>query len=129
MFTIPNQSSVPMAWKAFTTESDVGQDSVLVNRMKPSGNRDRGVDVCEELVKVTCLLRGREDLLSDRYSERKERGEHGKLLTQAEKDRLVHGPSTDKVSIRTNELRVELTQSALICPVGNFDGSEYSLTQ
>jgi arsenic resistance protein ArsH len=88
-----------MAWKAFTTESDVGQDAALLNRMKPSGNRDRVVDVCEELVKVTCLLRGREDLLSDRYSERRERGEHGKLLTQAEKDRMLHGTSTAKVSV------------------------------
>jgi len=56
--------------------------------MKPSSNRDRVVDVCEELVKVTCLLRGKEAALADRYSERKEKSEHGKLLTQAEKDQL-----------------------------------------
>merc|ERR1711939_1255201 len=90
MFTIPNQSSVPLAWKSFTTSADAdgSEDPVKVGRMKPSSNRDRVVDVCEELVKVTCLLRGKEAALADRYSERKEKSEHGKLLTQAEKDQL-----------------------------------------
>lgn len=98
MFTIPNQSSVPMAWKSFTTSSDVGSDDpVLVNRMKPSSNRDRVVDVCEELVKMTCLMRGKDALFSDRYSERKERASHGKLLTQAEKDRMQESDVAKKV--------------------------------
>jgi len=88
MFTIPNQSSVPLAWKSFTTSDEMGGDPIKSNRMKPSSNRDRVVDVCEELVKVTCILRGKEVLLADRYSERKEKIEHGKLLTQAEKDAL-----------------------------------------
>jgi len=61
MFTIPNQSSVPKAWLEF----DEG------NRMKPSSLYDRVVDVMEELVKFTLLLRDRPDLV-DRYSERKE---------------------------------------------------------
>jgi arsenical resistance protein ArsH len=39
MFTIPNQSSLPIAWTAFTEEG----------RLKPSSNRDRLVDVCEEV--------------------------------------------------------------------------------
>lgn len=98
MFTIPNQSSVPMAWKSFTTSSDVGSDDpILANRMKPGSNRDRVVDVCEELVKMTCLMRGKDALFSDRYSERKERASHGKLLTQAEKDRMQESDVAKKV--------------------------------
>jgi arsenic resistance protein ArsH len=63
MFTIPNQSSVPMAYKEF---DDNG-------RMKPSAYYERVVDVMEELFKMTLLLRGRTDYLTDRYSERNER--------------------------------------------------------
>ena len=62
MITIPNQSSVPMAYKEF---DDAG-------RMKPGLLYDRVVDVCEELMKFTQLTRGRADYLVDRYSERKE---------------------------------------------------------
>ena len=62
MFTIPNQSSVAKAWLEFD-END---------RMKPSSYYDRIVDVLEELVKFTWLLRDRADYLTDRYSERKE---------------------------------------------------------
>lgn len=63
MFTIPNQSSVPTAYKEF---DDAG-------RMRPSAYYDRVVDVMEELFKMTLLLRGRTDYLTDRYSERSER--------------------------------------------------------
>jgi len=63
MFTIPNQSSVPMAYKEFDDEG----------RMRPSGYYDRVVDVMEELFKMTLLMRGRTDYLTDRYSERNER--------------------------------------------------------
>ena len=63
MFTIPNQSSVPMAYKEFDEEG----------RMRPSGYYERVVDVMEELFKMTLLLRGRTDYLTDRYSERNER--------------------------------------------------------
>ena len=63
MFTIPNQSSVPMAYNEF---DDAG-------RMKPSAYYDRVVDVMEELFKFTLLMRGRSDYLTDRYSERNER--------------------------------------------------------
>jgi arsenic resistance protein ArsH len=63
MFTIPNQSSVPMAYKEFDDDG----------RMRPSGYYDRVVDVMEELFKMTILLRGRTDYLTDRYSERNER--------------------------------------------------------
>lgn len=65
MVTIPNQSSVP---KAFLEFDDAG-------RMKPSSYYDRMVDVMEELVKFTLLVRGREQYLVDRYSERKEDAE------------------------------------------------------
>ena len=63
MVTIPNQSSVPMAYKEFDE----------AGRMKPSAYYDRVVDVMEELFKFTLLLRGRTDYLVDRYSERSER--------------------------------------------------------
>jgi len=65
MITIPNQSSIPKAFQEFD-END---------RMKPSGNYDRIVDVMEELVKFTLLTRDRSGYLVDRYSERKESAE------------------------------------------------------
>jgi len=63
MITIPNQSSVPMAYQEFDE----------AGRMRPSSYYDRVVDVMEELVKFTLLTRGRVDYLNDRYSERSER--------------------------------------------------------
>lgn len=65
MVTIPNQSSVP---KAFLEFDEAG-------RMKPSALYSRVVDVCEELVKFTHLVRGRSAYLTDRYSERVESAE------------------------------------------------------
>ena len=61
MITIPNQSSVPKAYQEFDE----------AGRMLPSPLYDRVVDVMEELVKFTLLLRDRSEYLVSRYSERK----------------------------------------------------------
>ncbi len=65
MVTIPNQSSVAKAFAEFDAEG----------RMKPSPYYNRIVDVMEELVKFTLLVRDRSDYLTDRYSERVESAE------------------------------------------------------
>lgn len=62
MFTIANQSSVAKAYLEFD-END---------QMKPSSYYDRIVDVMEELIKFTLLLRDNSTYLTDRYSERVE---------------------------------------------------------
>ncbi|MEM1233857.1 MAG: arsenical resistance protein ArsH [Pseudomonadota bacterium] len=64
MVTIPNQSSVAMAWKEFTLDGG--------DRMRPSSYYNRIVDVMEELARFTILTRGRATMLNDRYSERVE---------------------------------------------------------
>lgn len=61
MFTIPNQSSVAMAWKEFNDDGT----------MKDSAYRERIVDVMEELFKMTILLRDHTDFLTHRFSENK----------------------------------------------------------
>ncbi|TPE60737.1 arsenical resistance protein ArsH [Sandaracinobacter neustonicus] len=63
MVTIPNQSSIAKAYAEF---DDNG-------RMKPSSYYDRIVDVMEELVRFTVLLRPHAEQMVDRYSERKDR--------------------------------------------------------
>lgn len=62
MVTIPNQSSIPKAWLEFDEKG----------RLPAGPFYARVVDVMEELVKFTWLVRGRSDYLVDRYSERVE---------------------------------------------------------
>ena len=73
MFTIPNQSSVPKAYMEFDEQG----------RMKPSPYYDRVVDVMEELVKFTLLLRDSQAHQVDRSSERTE-------TAQGLSDRMRH---------------------------------------
>jgi arsenic resistance protein ArsH len=63
MFAIPNQSSVAKAFEEFDESG----------RMKPSAYYDRIVDVMEELVRFTVLMRPHAAQLVDRYSERVDR--------------------------------------------------------
>lgn len=65
MVTIPNQSSVAKAFLEFDDD----------NRMKASPYYNRIVDVMEELMKFTLLLRDNKDYFVDRYSERVESAE------------------------------------------------------
>ena len=65
MVTIPNQSSVAKAFLEFEEDG----------RMKPSAYYNRIVDVMEELMKFTLILRGNKEYFTDRYSERTETAE------------------------------------------------------
>ena len=65
MVTIPNQSSVAKAFLEFEENG----------RMKPSAYYNRIVDVMEELMKFTLLMRDNKDHFVDRYSERVESAE------------------------------------------------------
>ncbi|MEP5728301.1 MAG: arsenical resistance protein ArsH [Sulfitobacter sp.] len=62
MVTIPNQSSIPKAWLEFDAQGRL-PDGPFYRRI---------VDVMEELVKFTWLVRGRAEYMVDRYSERVE---------------------------------------------------------
>jgi arsenical resistance protein ArsH len=78
MVTIPNQSSVAKAYQEFDADG----------RMLPSSYYDRIVDVIEELVRFTVLLRPHGDQLIDRYSERVDRDQP--VQTPAEEAGLVN---------------------------------------
>ena len=79
MVTIPNQSSVARAYEEFDE----------AGRMKSSAYYDRIVDVMEELVRFTVLLRPHAAQLVDRYSERKDRDEP--VETSADRAGLASG--------------------------------------
>ncbi|UTW44314.1 arsenical resistance protein ArsH [bacterium SCSIO 12696] len=88
MFTIPNQSSIAKAWQEFDSDG----------RLKPSPFRDRVMDVLEELFRVTLLMRGQKDYLTERYSERTEtQSQINQLLDEAGDIDLVP-PSKTKCS-------------------------------
>eukprot|EP00543_Licmophora_paradoxa_P000501 CAMPEP_0202445176 /NCGR_PEP_ID=MMETSP1360-20130828/4053_1 /ASSEMBLY_ACC=CAM_ASM_000848 /TAXON_ID=515479 /ORGANISM="Licmophora paradoxa, Strain CCMP2313" /LENGTH=308 /DNA_ID=CAMNT_0049061357 /DNA_START=198 /DNA_END=1124 /DNA_ORIENTATION=- len=71
-----NQSSVAKAWKEFDDDG----------RMKESSFRERVIDCAEEFAKFTAVMTPVSDDLTDRYSERKEKEEKGRLMSQAEKE-------------------------------------------
>ena len=73
-----NQSSVAKAWQEFDDTT---------GRMKPSDFRHRVVDVAEEFAKFTAVMVPVADQLTDRYSERMEVLNQGRLLSQAEKEK------------------------------------------
>lgn len=81
MLTIPNQSSVAKAYEQFHDDG----------RMKDSPQRDRVIDVMEELYKFTLLTRDHRDFLVDRYSERREAAAKQALDAANPKHRIVTG--------------------------------------
>ena len=86
MVTVPNQSSVAMAYKEFDASG----------RMKPSAYYDRVVDVMEELVKFTLLVRDRSSYLTDRYSERRQ-------ASPVEATTLAHAAMTHETAAPDDE--------------------------
>ena len=92
MITIPNQSSVPMAYKEFDDQG----------RMRDSPYRDRLVDVMEELYKFTIMTRDVREFLVDRYSERREaaaKAAQASLRAQAQaQEQAGPRPSDDPAS-------------------------------
>lgn len=93
MWTICNQSSLPMAWKCFEDEGGDGDGRA---RLLPSGNRDRLVDCMEELVKFTIHMRPYFDTWGDRFSERKER-EEKRLKAEKEKSKATEAQEDKEV--------------------------------
>ena len=90
---VVNQSSVQMAWKEF---DDHG-------RMKESSMRERVVDVMEELMKMVRVNREFADFYTNRYSERKEKAEKGRLLSQEEKEAAKDKAKLEAVKAKANE--------------------------
>ncbi|WP_395166891.1 arsenical resistance protein ArsH [Francisella salimarina] len=63
MITIPNQSSVPLAYTQFNEDGS----------MKDSNYKDRVVDLMEELFKYCIMFQGNIEFLHQRYSEKKDK--------------------------------------------------------
>jgi arsenic resistance protein ArsH len=95
---IPNQSSIPQAYKEFKEDGT----------FKDSSLRDRVVDVTDELFKYTLLLRDQQPYLVNRYSEKKASAkkhlEQTKLSSSPETLRALESPII--VDVRS-ELEVE----------------------
>jgi len=77
MFTIRKQCSVHLASTAFDFGDDGHNRDGLygVDRLLPSPARDSLVDCMEEFVKFSIVMRPHIDMLSERYSDRKEKKE------------------------------------------------------
>ncbi|MFT5679842.1 MAG: arsenic resistance protein ArsH [Myxococcota bacterium] len=69
MWTIPNQSSIAKAWQEFSS------DGV----MRDSPYKERVIDVLEELLRFTLLLRSHRPLLDTRFSEQEDLRKRGAL--------------------------------------------------
>lgn len=69
MFTIPNQATMPSVYMHFENDGGSGAGRA---RLLPGSNRDRLVDVMEEFVKYTIVMRPHLNLFASRHSERKE---------------------------------------------------------
>lgn len=93
MACVVNQSSVQKAWKEFDDDG----------RMKDSSMRERVVDVMEEFIKFARINREYADLLNDRFSERKEKEDAGRLLTQAEKEAAKDAALEEQRKNKANE--------------------------
>ena len=84
MFTIPNQSSIAKAFQEFDESG----------RMRPSPYYDRIVDVMEELLRFTVLLRPHQTALTNRYSERK--SAHNAIRRDTDLSAIAIAPSSDQ---------------------------------
>ncbi|KAG9570710.1 arsenate resistance ArsH, partial [Aureobasidium melanogenum] len=119
MFAIPNQSSIPMAYTQFTDALDLNDDLEAFvkgeggSRLKPSGNRDRVVDVMEELFKYTVVMRQHFDLFGDRHSERKEKAAKRTReieVTKIEEEAGREGNAKSMVTSNTTDIQVATGQ-------------------
>lgn len=95
MVTIPNQASLPMAWKMFTDEGDDDKWG-RPSRLMAGGNRDRLVDCMEEFVRFTLIMRPHMETLGDRYSERTEK------RLKADKARIKAEEEAAKAALEEN---------------------------
>lgn len=79
MMCVPNQASIPRAYEMFDENGE----------MKASSNRDRVVDVVDELFKFSLLLRDQQPYLVTRYSEDKAKAKKNLEATTKPADATV----------------------------------------